>query len=421
MIKIPEEIKQLFLSDSIKKNIRIIFPGGELPDITNNNLIAESFSFSESACSKNKLKFGLCEANVVKFETFGIPNIKGLEIDVYHEIDISSLEADFINQHGLRDNILPYPFYRIPYGRFVVDSCEKQNDMNRRKVIAYTKEILWDTIPNPLEKAKFNGTLDIQKDYYYRFNVEAVAISNVFFNECEQFMDKTAVGNISDTRVMQYIGRQDAFMAVDLTCKTIELADMDRDMLYYLRRPDAVNVSEFIDRINEISGDITRQYQLIRGQSVKPEQMKDLIKYGFFIGYHYDPNSEMYMQKFIILDDHTYYYPHIGIDADDALRRQDNYRIKLCVPVKGTIITTRYAGDYGETRGVFEFRNEAEEFIYRINSLQDLYIEMARKEIKSENGTAYRADDSKIDIRKLVEGYAELNGYFGRHTRSGGV
>ena len=193
MISTPDEIKQLFFTDSIRKNIRIAFPNKELPDITNSNLIAESFSFSESICSRDKLKFGLCEASVVKFETFGIGNIKGKEIDVFHEIDITSLGEEFINQYGIRDNSVAFPFYKIPYGRFVVESCEKQSDMTRRKVVAYTKEIIWDNIPNPLEKAKYNGRMDMIENTPYKFNVPAVVYSNIFKGDVDLFTDKTEI------------------------------------------------------------------------------------------------------------------------------------------------------------------------------------------------------------------------------------
>ena len=77
MYDAKEEIKSLFRMDSVRKNIRIHFPNGERADIINENIIKESFSFTESICSREKLKFGLCEASVVEFECVGIENIKG--------------------------------------------------------------------------------------------------------------------------------------------------------------------------------------------------------------------------------------------------------------------------------------------------------------------------------------------------------
>lgn len=86
MLNIPEEVKTLYRQPGADKNLRIHFPNGEHEDITNDNLISESFSFEESICSQDTLKFGLCEAGMVEFETIGVGNIKGCEIDVSMEV-----------------------------------------------------------------------------------------------------------------------------------------------------------------------------------------------------------------------------------------------------------------------------------------------------------------------------------------------
>lgn len=91
MLNIPEEVKKLFKTSNVKKNIRISFPNGERADITNENLIAESLSYTESVCSQESLKFGLCESSVLEFETAGIGNIKGMEITADIEINTSGV------------------------------------------------------------------------------------------------------------------------------------------------------------------------------------------------------------------------------------------------------------------------------------------------------------------------------------------
>ena len=148
MISIPEEIKALLKQEQnfISKNLRIHFPNGEHEDITNDNLISESFSFTESICSQDTLKFGLCEASMVEFETIGVGNIKGCEIEVFHEINISGLGEEFIAGYGTITDDVPFPYYRMPYGIFKVDTCPRQSDMSRRKVTAYTQEFLFEEI-----------------------------------------------------------------------------------------------------------------------------------------------------------------------------------------------------------------------------------------------------------------------------------
>ena len=93
MLDIPEKVKDLFRTDNIKKNFRVHFPNGERADITNDNLIADSVRFTESLCSRNNLKFGLCEASVLEFETIDVENIKGCEITAGIEICITGTDV----------------------------------------------------------------------------------------------------------------------------------------------------------------------------------------------------------------------------------------------------------------------------------------------------------------------------------------
>lgn len=140
MVDIPEEVKSLFRQDSITKNFRVHFPNGERDDIdslVNKDVTEGSVQFTESLCSQENLKFGLCEASVLEFETIGVGNIKGYEIEAGIEIDITSLGEDFIAEYGQTSNDVAFPYYYVPYGRFVVDSCKRQSNMKRRKVIAY--------------------------------------------------------------------------------------------------------------------------------------------------------------------------------------------------------------------------------------------------------------------------------------------
>ena len=92
MLNIPEEVRNLFKDSDVRKNIRIHFPNGERPDFINDNIDEESLSFTESICSQDALKFGLCEAPVLEFSTAEIENIKGMEIEASIEVDVSTAE-----------------------------------------------------------------------------------------------------------------------------------------------------------------------------------------------------------------------------------------------------------------------------------------------------------------------------------------
>ena len=132
MISVPDSIKEKLHLDHCQKNIRIHFPNGERSDICNDLIVKDSVSFTESLCSQDSLKFGLCEASTFECETVGVGNIKDAQIDVTCEVycdqTISGAEWRTDLQHYV---------YPIQYGLFTVASCQRQADMNHRKITAY--------------------------------------------------------------------------------------------------------------------------------------------------------------------------------------------------------------------------------------------------------------------------------------------
>lgn len=155
MLNIPAEVKALFSADVIHKNFHVHFPNGETSDLNNENIVAESVSFTESLCSQQYFKFGLAEASQIQFEAINIPNIRGAYIECAIEIDCSRLGTTWATNHPV-DNTLPFltpqpcnvdgsRYYRVPYGRFVVDTCPRDHGaMYRRQITAYS-DTLKDT------------------------------------------------------------------------------------------------------------------------------------------------------------------------------------------------------------------------------------------------------------------------------------
>lgn len=132
MIQVPDEIKELLHLDTCKKNIRIHFPNGERSDICNDLIVKDSVSFTESLCSQDTLKFGLCEASKFECETVGVGNVKGARIEVSCEVYCDSSVEDAVWQMDLQAWV-----YAIPYGTFVIDEAKRQADLNHRKIVAY--------------------------------------------------------------------------------------------------------------------------------------------------------------------------------------------------------------------------------------------------------------------------------------------
>lgn len=179
MLRIPDEIMDLYRQDGIKKYIRITFPNSESiypsetlypsenlypqdserSDLTNDDLSAESLSFREGLPNDSDFCLGLCDASTLEFECNAeVGNIKGMTIHCCIEIDTSSLEG-YTNP------------YSISLGYFVVDSCKKNSSGITRRVTAYGYNIddSAKVVFSNLEQAKRLYALENGLDYKINF------------------------------------------------------------------------------------------------------------------------------------------------------------------------------------------------------------------------------------------------------------
>lgn len=152
MLNIPEEIKDLFKKGNIRKNFRVSFIDTSLPDLTNSDIVQESVSFTESLCSKDELKFGLCEASAIKFKTINVSNIKGKEIRCGIDVDCSSLVAEnfesVLIEPGISDEIKDSKtFNNIETGETIYVKYRASNTYSRKidikGIIGEKEELLY--------------------------------------------------------------------------------------------------------------------------------------------------------------------------------------------------------------------------------------------------------------------------------------
>lgn len=187
MITVPDEIKTLLHDDHCWKNIRIHFPNGERTDICNDLIVKDTVSFTESLCSQNTLKFGLCEASVFECEVVGVGNVKGATIEVFCEVecDASASGAEW------KVDIQRY-IYSIPYGTFLIESCQRQADMIHRKIQAYS---LLNSLTFKFNKLQRGKALHVNTNLApFSQNIMAFISENVqdnAFNLTETEMTKT--------------------------------------------------------------------------------------------------------------------------------------------------------------------------------------------------------------------------------------
>ena len=139
MLDIIQMVKNLFKVDGLLKNVRVSFPNGEYDDICNDRLIKESLKFNESISNREEIKFGICESSQISFECVDVGNIKGMEIKVDIEIDVTSIPVALRPEECKTSDDVPFPYYPLPLGIFVVDECKRDAGFLKRKVVAYSK------------------------------------------------------------------------------------------------------------------------------------------------------------------------------------------------------------------------------------------------------------------------------------------
>lgn len=121
MLDISTELKELYKSNNVPKFYDIYLPSLNLhinSPGTNDKLIHGSFELKESLCSDRDLRFGSCEASEVKF----------IAADIIHDIKGKDMSID----QGIGG-------YTVPFGKYKIDSCKKQDDLRYKEIIAYDK------------------------------------------------------------------------------------------------------------------------------------------------------------------------------------------------------------------------------------------------------------------------------------------
>lgn len=476
MLYIPEEVKEILKKDSVKKNLRISFPNGERADITNENIISESMSFTESICSRDYLKFGLCEAPVIEFETVGIENIKGMEIEASLEVDVTSAEnvtktvkfidgqASFVvkaengiiiddtsvnvsaylvenpetkvltitmgnvdnntqeikflsnigemleivlssstlekvNVHysvGDKRDDLPYTYYSIPLGRFVVSECPRNKTLfEKRNVRAYgfAFEDLHEL--SPIEKAKRNVAcasntpyrMDAEK-YVYSCLTNDYIIPGAKYNNVTGFSSFVSGYSFGSDYYFNTEGKKFAF--------TTEAAEQN---LYYVTYNSTYTLQSLREEMEAWLGENLPSYkvEIMEGFEMYADSL--LFPEMFYLGaknYHTSGN----------MVGHRYLYPYSSSGLNYS-----TYERSLFIPTKLEIMKND-----GTVMKTFTLRKDSDVAMqYVVLENEPIWLEIPRQ--KSENVyTVAEQIHYPIDVAQAL---LELRGLFGRYARNG--
>lgn len=156
MLTLTDEQIQVIKNGYKRVQVTVSFPFDNIPDITNEQIVYESLSFTESVCSSDVFRFGNAEASTVSFETVGVGNILGKVIDV-------KLTYEYI----LPEDPTNVRTFDLPYGRFTVTSCPRNHEnMAHRQVqaVSRTSDTNDELMPQ-VEQDKLNSKYYSKNDY----------------------------------------------------------------------------------------------------------------------------------------------------------------------------------------------------------------------------------------------------------------
>ena len=418
MLEVSEELKKAFMADNVEKQYRITFPDGDHETITNEQIVANSVNFTESLCSKNTLKFGLCEANVFKC-TAECEDIKGCEIEVF-------IDAYYNGE-----------VYTVPYGGFTVESCKRQAGTKLRNIEAYTV-VIGETYPiTELEKEKRLCLFPINKPYKVDLlktlismgscNIENF-ISNVF-NEELKTRNRTA---------FFLLKQENAHMiklGVYFKIHYLNISNETSQNLFRFKyninnsfdiQEEARNIA---NKVCDIANAWTDKYGLTR-LVIDKDSMIDRIIYDCNdtsagnIVCNYLVNNLDYNLCNIKVKPNNIYYPFMGDfnynDDEYGVLSKERLYEELRLPSYEILITAELSRSgkvidtYEETRGTAitnaSIDNISIRSIYGVNIILDRYLSDGYTD------KTYVAPLDNIDMI-FFESFCELNGLFAKAGR----
>lgn len=408
MINVPQEIKDILHQDTCPKNIRIHFPNGERTDICNDLIVMDSVSFKESLCSQNSFMFGLAESPIFECEVAGVSNIKGATIEVSCEIYCPNTVSGAVWRVDIQQYVYP-----IPYGTFVVRSCERQADLLHRKILAYNGLAAenWSFSLNELFKLSVGSNSDADEYKYKPFIPFFLYANNVnvgyMFDKYGPYTMTNSDSYLVKNDDMKFkLDDTDDYYTVELTvyCKNDDLAPAG------LRDITVGDFSIAEENYRKMAYNMKTTWHI-------PSGIAD-----YFVSQAYGKltvtNARDNLSNYMLLSEYTLYPLRIHDVGKDGIK------------IVSSVPTSVYMSIYRHREGVktnydnFTFViRDASYCKYWNYGFKDEYAYTQDFTLTFDN---YKANDNKYytnilstDIQKVIASYCEIMGRFGRFNNNG--
>lgn len=411
MITVPDEIKELLHLDHCKKNIRIHFPGGERSDICNDLIVKDSVSLTESLCSQNTLKFGLCESPVFECEVVGVGNVAGARIEVFCEIYCDASVSGAVFRPDLQAYVYP-----ISYGQFVIDSCKREADMIHRRIQAY-KEIAirqWNISEAEKGKQIYESAYTPNLGYFLAANginvIEPYTTEELYerWSSDVSFVDYSVTDSPISNGISIEVG------GIEMRFYSSE-PQRDFDALYRVELKSVLNLGELQNRISLFFGENNISANLYERNKIDFDRYTAIAfqrRVVQFVGSAPNPT-------YAPISGSNYLYPYLNNFYTSIAYARYDYQFPTYVRVtkriyngSSPIITTEKI-DVIDVSAFKAYKRK----ITSSNTITDLRLTIPTNYPQDKN-----IDFSQFsDVQSFANGYAELLGIFGSYDRYGGA
>lgn len=439
MLSIPQEIKDLLHQDTCKKNIRIVFPNGERTDICNDLIVKDSVSFKESLCSQNSFKFGLAESSIFECETVGVGNIKGATIEVFCEVYCPQSVSGAVWQTDLQAWV-----YQIPYGRFEVNSCERQADMIHRKILCYTgMNTSGGGIINPVTSAIIrDGT---STNITYTPDLMKMALSNVpegsNLNMTTEDMELTAASEetgltlYSRYTVSTTFGSEVPKYRMEIICPAYKCpigisGGIPQDTLVKVDQETSFT-QEFVQFMKSL-GDYCPAWSFNTISLFNSDvpyldyySFKNMLAYGLF--YNVENSQQSLVANGYAMKNTEYSYPYgMNVNSSDPpffefFKNDSNGNIRVKIYERHWIDDITWVEREILDKSVPFKQSTKNITVKKTTPPISLYATFARKQVDvyGTYTSRYYPDMSSVDMSKLLNAALEILGKFMLYPRSG--
>ena len=417
MIYVSDSIKALLHQDTCPKNIRISFPNGERGDICNDMIVKDSVSLHESLCSRNNFTFGLAESPIFECETVGVENIKNCEIQVDCEIYVNASEPGASWRADIQQWVYP-----IAYGRFKVTSCERQADMQHRKILCYNALATNGWSLSPFEISKTEVMLSNNTPYkpsFFHFlltNTQNYEIENEFFERTDDVAGSSTT--VFGTNVTWENDGKTYVAEVYPSCKEYSISKSDSHL--------SNSILKIVPAYNSIGGSWENElYTLLEKYKCPYKIIKELftkigVKYSFANVGGADGAVGLY-DPLNVVDKTVIVYPWIDGFYSES---NEGYHVMLHNSMS---ITIKEDGQTVETQGITTSPYSGmwqqvywEKLKNDYSALLNVKLTFNRYKFES-GGTNYRLSFEGANVQDYINAYCAIRGQFGMFDEGGAL